>query len=92
MVMGLLTPKNEEDLARKVVGLVNNHDTIFKSKPDLMEFDSIIKGLLKEKREKWIKEQFNTLTIQELIVLVGMLKEGGETYGLQTQTVKKTNR
>jgi hypothetical protein len=90
--MGLLTPKNTEDLARKVVGLVNNHDTIFKTKPDWAEFDSIIKGLLKEKRDKWIKEQFNTLSIPELIILVDMLKEGGTEYGLQTQTSKKTNR
>ena len=86
----MLTPKNKEDLARKVVGLVNNHDTIFQSKPDLLEFDKIIKDLLKEKRDKWIKEQFNTLTIQELIILVNMLKEGGAEYGLQTP--KKTNR
>lgn len=90
--MGLLTPKNTEDLARKIVGLVNLHETIFSIKPEADEFDSIIKGLLKEKREKWIKEQFNSLTIQELIILVDMVKEGGgASYGLRSQN-KKINR
>lgn len=90
--MGLLTPKNTEDLARKIVGLVNLHETIFSIKPEADEFDSIIKGLLKEKREKWIKEQFNSLTIQELIILVDMVKEGGgANYGLRAQN-KKINR
>jgi uncharacterized membrane protein YheB (UPF0754 family) len=73
--MGLLTPKNTEDLARKVTALISNHALLFKSPLDLSQFNKTINDLLKEKKEKWIKEQFNSLSMSELVDLIDLLKD-----------------